>query len=163
MKLQNDLTSGKIDICPMTENVIDDILEIQKECGLTAWTKRDYLNEIRRDDSIAKAAKSGNGRIIGFVVVRLLMNSDNLFDNSEIHNIAVRKSFQNKGIGQKIFDEILGELRKNDISESWLEVRESNKKAIKFYMKNGFEIEATRKNYYNNPLENGLIMNLSFK
>ncbi len=154
MKSFNKLDLNDIEISPMTENEINEVLEIQKECGLTPWNEQDYLKEIYRKDSIAKAAKSENGRTIGFVIVRLFINSDNLFDKAEIQNIAVRKNFQRKGIAQKIFDKILNELRDKKISEVWLEVRESNEKAINFYEKNGFRQQSVRKNYYQNPLEN---------
>ena len=43
-----------------------------------------------------------------------------------------------------------------------LEVRESNSKAIKLYEKFGFEDVGTRKNYYNNPIENAKLMTKYF-
>lgn len=161
MKPQNKLNPDEIDICPMTENEVNDILQIQTECGLATWTEQDYLKEIHQEDSIAEVAKSENGLVIGFVIVRLLMNSDNLFDNAEIYNIAVREKFQKKGIGQKLFNRLVSNLRKNNISEIWLEVRQSNIKAINFYEKNGFVKKFVRKDYYNNPSENGLILKYS--
>jgi ribosomal-protein-alanine N-acetyltransferase len=42
----------------------------------------------------------------------------------------------------------------------WLEVRESNHKAIAFYVKNGFEQVQTRPNFYENPREAALLMRL---
>lgn len=140
---------------------IDDILNIQAETGLSFWSKNDYLNELERDDSIFKIVRNSDKKIIGFALVRLLIgnsNDSNLsFDSSEILNIAVINSFQKKGVGQMIFDEILLTLREKSIKEIWLEVRASNTKAIAFYQKNGFEMQFERKKYYQNPIENALI------
>jgi len=57
-----------------------------------------------------------------------------------------------------IYDEILRALKEKNIKEIWLEVRASNVKAIGFYRKNGFEMQFERKNYYQNPTENALIL-----
>lgn len=137
---------------------LDAIIQIQAETGLSVWTKSDYLNESERDDSIFRIARNSDGKITGFALVRLLVGESNdAFDSSEILNIAVQTSFQNTGIGQMIFDEILLALKEKNIREIWLEVRQSNLKAIAFYQKNKFEKRFERKNYYSNPTENALI------
>lgn len=141
---------------------IDEILQIQAETGLSVWSKKDYVAETEKKDSIFKIVRDANGKIIGFALVRLLVgDSNDAFDSSEILNIAVRNSFQNTGIGQLIFDEILNELNEKNIKEIWLEVRESNLKAIAFYQKNKFVKKFERKNYYTNPTENALILHRS--
>lgn len=141
---------------------IDDILNIQAETSLSFWSKNDYLNELERDDSIFKIARNSDEKFIGFALVRLLIgnsNDSNLsFDSSEILNIAVLNSFQKKGVGQMIYDAIVLALKEKNIKEIWLEVRASNVKAIGFYRKNGFEMQFERKNYYQNPTENALIL-----
>lgn len=153
--------SENIKILDFDANFADDILDIQTECGLSVWSKNDYLGELERADSIFKRAQKGDEKIIGFALVRLLIGNSNAlnisFDSSEILNIAVRNSFQNKGIGQMIFDEILRALKEKNIKEIWLEVRKSNYKAVIFYQKNTFERQFERKNYYSNPTENALV------
>lgn len=149
-----------IKITDFTAKDVDDILQIQAETNLSAWSKIDYLNEIQRNDSLFKVAQA-NEKTIGFALVRLLIGNSNasdiFFDSSEILNIAVRQSFQHKGIGQMLFDEILRELERKNISEIWLEVRKSNANAVNFYQKNKFERQFERKNYYSNPAENALV------
>lgn len=150
-----------IAVLDFEEKHADEILQIQTECGLSLWSKTDYLNELERADSIFKIVQNSDKKIIGFALVRLLIGNSNAsnisFDSSEILNIAVRNSFQKQGLGQMIFDEILRVLKQKNISEIWLEVRESNSKAIAFYQKNNFEMQFERKNYYNNPTENALV------
>lgn len=147
-----------IKIVDFAAEQVNDVLDIQTECNLSVWSENDYLGELAREDSIFKIAQTADEQIIGFALVRLLIGNSNAsntpFDSSEILNIAVRRSFQHKGIGQILFDEILRELKRKNTSEIWLEVRESNANAINFYQKNNFEKQFERKKYYSNPAEN---------
>lgn len=173
MKSENGLMkkndSAMIEILDFGAKYADEILQIQAECGLSVWLKNDYVGELERSDSIFKIARSADRKIVGFALVRLLINSNAqniesqtnapiVFDSSEILNIAVRNSFQHCGIGQRIFDEILDELKRKSIPEIWLEVRKSNASAINFYQKNNFKMQSERKNYYTNPAENACIL-----
>ena len=157
--------SENIKILDFDAKYANEILAIQTECNLSVWSKKDYLGELEREDSIFKIAQTADEKVVGFALVHLLFGNSNLenisFDSSEILNIAVRNSFQHKGIGQMIFDEILSELESKDISEIWLEVRQSNANAIKFYQKNEFEMQFERKNYYSNPTENAFVLRRS--
>ena len=169
MKSENtsirEILSENVIIFDFDAKFADDVLEIQTECGLSIWSKKDYLSELERTDSIFKVAQAADGKIIGFALARLLVGADAQndseiikFNSSEIFNIAVRESFQHKGIGQSIFDEILCELERKNISEIWLEVRKSNANAISFYQKNSFVMQFERKNYYSNPSENACVL-----
>ncbi len=151
-----------IKIVSMASEDLNDVLEIHFECGLSPWTLLDYQKEIENKDSLNFVAKQ-NEKIIGFAIVRMHLGAENVYDSAEIYNIAVSNSFQTKGIGQKLFDRIVSKLKTENISEIWLDVRESNKKAIKFYLKNGFVQEFVRKDYYNHPLENAFILKLTLK
>jgi ribosomal-protein-alanine N-acetyltransferase len=161
---KNSNQAQKVAIRNFEAKFADEIMQIQAETGLSFWAKNDYLKELKRDDSIFKVAQNTGKKIIGFALVRLLIgDSAASFDSSEILNIAVRHSFQNKGFGQMIFDAILCELKRKNISEIRLEVRASNAKAIAFYQKNGFEFQFERKNYYQNPPENAIVLRRQIK
>ena len=71
---------------------------------------------------------------------------DLLYDRIEIEYIIVDEIYRKCGIGTKL----LKKIEEKNINNITLEVRESNIPAIKFYKKNGFKIEAIRKNYYGN-------------
>lgn len=163
-----EISKQNVKILDFEPKFIDEILAIQAECGLSVWSKNDYLGELERADSIFKIARAANEKIVGFALVRLLINSNAplsessnslkiAFDSSEILNIAVRRSFQKSGVGQMIFNEILRELERKNIAEIWLEVRKLNAQAINFYRKNDFEMQFERKNYYADPVENACV------
>ena len=76
--------------------------------------------------------------------------------SAEIESIAVDPEFRGRGIGQKIFAELIQKILQRGINLVVLEVRPSNKTAIKLYEKFGFEIVERLRNYY--PDEDAFIM-----
>ncbi len=84
---------------------------------------------------------------------------DHVFTNL---TIAVSPNHENKGVGKKLFFTLLEIVEKNkDILRVELIARESNKKAIDFYKKLGFEIEGALRNKIKNSngkMESDIIM-----
>ncbi len=66
----------------------------------------------------------------------------------EILNFVVDETHQRKGIGQLLFNQVEQDVQ--NLNKMTLEVRESNTKAINFYLKNGFKQISVRKHYYKN-------------
>lgn len=66
----------------------------------------------------------------------------------EILNFVVDEVHQRKGIGQLLFNQVEQDVQ--NLNKMTLEVRESNTKAINFYLKNGFKQISVRKHYYKN-------------
>lgn len=89
---------------------------------------------------------SVDDKINGIIIYNLF------YDRIEIEYIIVPEEYRKKGIGSKL----LSEIEEQKINNITLEVRESNITAINFYKKNGYKIEAVRKNYYGN--EDGYLM-----
>lgn len=87
-----------------------------------------------------------NTKVVGVLVYSLI------YDRIEIEYIVVDEEYKRLGIGSKL----LKYIENSGIKNITLEVRENNDVAINFYKKNGYEIVATRKNYYKD--ENGYLM-----
>ena len=83
-----------------------------------------------------------NDNIIGFI------NYDIIFDKSEIEYIYVSNEFKRKGIGTKLLNKMIQDLKEKKVNNITLEVRSDNIKAINFYKKNHFKKVATRNKYY---------------
>ena len=77
-----------------------------------------------------------------------------LYDRLEIDYIIVDSDYRKMGIATKLLKTL--ENTYKNIDNITLEVRESNKSAINFYLKNGFKEVAKRKNYYKD--EDGILM-----
>ena len=80
------------------------------------------------------------------------------FEEGEITNVAVATAKQNLGIGRTMMEELLRQARERGITHLFLEVRVSNEKAIRLYRSLGFENCGIRKDFYEMPREDGMIM-----
>ena len=150
-----------VDICPISPADIFEVKSLEQECNLAPWSLDDYFSEASRADSITLAAKTEN-RLAGFLIARLIKPSPS--HNSyeiEIYNICVASEYRKNGIGRALIQEMIRG-RKEKTTSIWLEVRRSNDKARSFYKGLGFETIGSRKNFYRNPTEDGLIMRKSF-
>lgn len=58
---------------------------------------------------------------------------------AELLSIAIEKNFQRQGIGKKLIEQFISEIKKRKIKSFKVIVGENLKSAVKFYEKNGFE------------------------
>lgn len=160
-----------MDVFFMSDTDTEEVKQIEKDCQVGPWSLLDYKNEIQRPDGLALVIKEQN-HIIGFTVARLikipkLKNYQTILETKteleteleiEIYNIAIKPAFQNQGIGQKLINQLINNTINLQPRSIWLEVRESNTKATRFYKKNEFTEILKRKNFYSNPVEDGILM-----
>ncbi|HEV7700661.1 MAG TPA: ribosomal protein S18-alanine N-acetyltransferase [Pyrinomonadaceae bacterium] len=156
----NDLTR----ICSVECSHIADLIRIGEETNLSPWSAQSYFEEIKNPRSIMLRLVSDENHTLGFVVGRLVAGGDiDVSVDAEIYNIAITTAHQRYGYGQLMLDRFLRECNDKAVENVYLEVRESNAKAISFYRKNGFEQVQTRPNFYNDPREHALLMRLKLK
>ena len=103
------------------------------------------------DNTIYIVAKE-NDNVAGYAGMYLS------FEEGNITNVAVNPLSRRKGIGEKIVRDILNRAYEKGVRDVFLEVRETNSVAIALYEKIGFKEEGIRKNFYDKPRENALIM-----
>lgn len=68
------------------------------------------------------------------------------------------KDRQNHGTGKLLVQELIRITNEMGVSRLFLEVRESNERAIHVYEKAGFVKNGLRKNYYEDPVEHAVLM-----
>ncbi len=138
---------------------VSQILDIQVEGNLSKWSAEDYKNEIIRNDSILLAAKN-NGETVGFLLARFVGTATETIEYGELDilNFGVFKKFRKQGVGNLLFEYLLDKFNEDGLRSIWLEVRESNVEAIRFYKNRGFRAIQTRRNFYRQPLENAIVM-----
>ena len=90
--------------------------------------------------------------VIGFVIV------DVFDDRAEIIDIAVDLMHRNKKIGDDLLKRAIEVAKENGCTSISLEVKNSNKPAIKLYTNNGFKVGTMRKKYYSNGTEDAYLM-----
>lgn len=82
------------------------------------------------------------------------------FEQGDILNIGVCPAQRGKGIGSLLLQEAINAFKEQGGKELFLEVRASNAAAKALYEKFRFQRIGVRKNYYQQPAEDGLIYKL---
>lgn len=90
--------------------------------------------------------------VIGYVGMKMVL------DEADITNVAVLPSHRKKGIARKLLKQLLEEAKKQNLHRIYLEVRASNIAAVTLYEHAGFKEVGQRKNYYDNPREDAILM-----
>jgi ribosomal-protein-alanine N-acetyltransferase len=130
---------------------IPEVLKIERISFTTSWSENAFLKEIHKLYSLTKVAVLGD-KVIGYICANYIM------DEGHIMNLAVHHNFRRRGIGTKLVEEILDELKENDCRYIYLEVRFSNLRARNFYERFGFRVAGIRRNYYSSPIEDAALM-----
>jgi ribosomal-protein-alanine N-acetyltransferase len=130
---------------------VSEVVEIEHMSFTSPWSKAAFLAEILKLYSLTKVAVL-RGKISGYICVEHIM------DEGHILNLAVHPDFRRRGIGTKLMEEVMDELKKNDCRYLYLEVRVSNLGARKFYERRGFRVVGIRKCYYVSPIEDAALM-----
>lgn len=156
VKLRENYTKKSVvEITELTVEDIEDVLKIQQESNLSYWSFEDYKGEISREGSFSVVAKI-NQQVVGFLVGRLIQ----IENCAELYNIGVDLNFRRKKVGENLLKCFIKYCFDNSLEKIFLEVRESNETAIRFYLKNNFTVFSKRKNFYTNPTENAILMEL---
>lgn len=93
-------------------------------------------------------------RLLGYVGLHHILDEVNL------NMVYVEPDFRNRGLASQLLTFTLEQLRHRGVKHLFLEVRKSNANAIKLYERVGFVTLIIRSKYYQNPIEDALIMQL---
>lgn len=135
----------------MTVDDIVQVAEIERQIFSIPWSEKAFRDSMESDNTIYIVAKE-NDNVAGYAGMYLS------FEEGNITNVAVNPLSRRKGIGEKIVRDILNRAYEKGVRDVFLEVRETNSVAIALYEKIGFKEEGIRKNFYDKPRENALIM-----
>ena len=144
-------TNSQIVISKMCEDDVAGVAQLERACFTEPWSENAFRDSLLNPDIVYIVAKDGT-KIVGNAGLRHIVGE------GEITNVAVDSSYRNRGIACEIMKELLKEGEKMGAESFTLEVRAGNVSAISLYQKLGFKTEGSRKNFYEKPTEDGLIM-----
>lgn len=155
--VDNCLYGGEIlpvKILRADESDIKQIADLEKQCFSSPWSENAILESMRHGAVFFKALSPGFAGYIGVTAVA---------GEGYINNVAVVTSLRGTGIGSLLIDRAVTFTRDSQLDFISLEVRTSNFAAISLYSKAGFKKEGIRRNFYENPREDGAVMTRRFK
>lgn len=140
-----------IEIRQMQLDDLEQVMEIENENFSVPWTETGFFTFLIREDTLFLVAQEKE-EILGYCGVVMVQ------DEGDITNVAVKKSWQNQGVGKKLMEELVKYTEQEGVTRLFLEVRASNEPAIHLYQNMGFVQTGIRKNYYEEPREDGIMM-----
>lgn len=129
---------------------------IGREAFPVAMSEKMFREELSRESTIYLVAENDNG-IAGYCGMQCAL------DEGSINCIAVKSECRGRGIASSMLSALVGEAKEKGIGRVWLEVRQSNAAALALYGSAGFEKTGIRKNFYEKPREDAIVMRLSIK
>ena len=142
--------SSEIIFRKMTIEDADAVADIEFKTFSLPWKLEDFWHETVNKDSESIVAEL-DGQVIAYACAWIS------FNEADVANFAVDENFRGRGIGKKLFAELLRRVKLRDVKAVTLEVRVSNIAAIKLYESFGLRSVGRRKGYYEDG-EDALIM-----
>ena len=144
-------------LVPMDYDNVDQVAEIEKACFSKPWSRQMLLDAMENLSAAMIVARAENGIVLGYAGLTVVL------DEGYINNIAVLEEYRKQGVASALLEVFIRFAEANDLAFLTLEVRASNAPAIALYGKHGFEEVGRRKNYYDAPKEDALLMTRYFK
>jgi ribosomal-protein-alanine acetyltransferase len=123
------------------------------------WSQREYnalfAAEFPKRVALVITEEASSSHIHGFLIARCGA------DEWEIENVVVAEDQRRRGLASALLRQLLQEARQASVTFVLLEVREHNQMARKLYEKLGFSEVGRRKNYYQKPTEDALLLEIS--
>lgn len=143
-------------IVPMTSAHLDEVADLERICFSTPWSRNMLAEELDNACSAFLVALDDDDSVVGYAGLLVIA------DEGYITNIAVRPESRRGGVAGQLLDVFLKFAVANGLAFLTLEVRESNYAAIALYGSRGFRAVGRRKNYYEHPKEDAIIMTREF-
>lgn len=143
-------------IVPMTADHLDAVAALERICFSDPWSRNLLAAELDNDLSAFLVALDGEGEVAGYAGLQVVL------DEGTVTNIAVRPDCRRRGVAGRLLQVFLDFARGNRLAFLTLEVRASNYDAIALYGSRGFRSAGRRKNYYEHPREDAIIMTRDF-
>ena len=141
----------------MKKEDLEQILAIEQASFSMPWSKNLFLSEFRSPgiSTLMVALADGPERsVIGYLVFWLVE------DEMHILNLAIAPTFRRERVARKLVLDALKRASLKGAKQAFLEVRVSNSAAQKLYSNLGFVVTSVRREYYDKPVEDAVVMTL---
>ena len=144
----------RYEIVPMDRSHLESIAALERQCFSAPWSIPMLEEELFNPQASFLVAEGENGQVLGYAGLQVVL------DEGYILNVAVRPDCRRQGVAGQLLQVFLDFAKGNQLAFLTLEVRASNYPAIALYGSRGFRGVGRRKNYYEHPREDAVIMTL---
>ena len=147
----------KVNIQPMNADHLEELEKLERICFSRPWSKKMLAEELENQCAAFLVAEEPlTHKVVGYAGLMVMA------DEGYITNVAVFPEYRRRGIAAQIIKVFCDFAQGNHLAFLTLEVRPSNAAAISLYNSFGFEEVGRRKNYYDLPREDALILTRNF-
>lgn len=125
--------------------------KLEQQCFSVPWTKEQLIGQLPDSTHRFLVAERG-GELLGYVGMMFVL------DEGYISNVATAPSARRNGIGRALISALLKQAEELALSFVTLEVRRSNEPAKALYAQQGFLAVGERRDYYQRPKEDAILM-----
>ena len=130
------------------ESCVPGIAAIEQECFSDPWSEQSIRSQLPGPNHVFLAAMDGN-TVAGYVGLMYVI------DEGYISNVAVTAAYRRQHFADRLIQELIARAQALDLAFLT--------PAIALYAKHGFVEVGCRKNYYEKPREDALLMTLYLK
>ena len=130
-------------------------LAIEQRCSPHPWTHGNFAGSLAAGHWAQGISRGGE--LLGYCIAMPAA------DEAHLLNIAIAPEHQKRGLAQRLMRALLAWARTRGARDVWLEVRASNERAQRLYLRQGFAPAGRRPGYYPCPggqWEDALLMRL---
>ena len=147
-----------IQIVPMNADHLEELEKLERICFSRPWSRKMLAEELENQCAAFLVAQDSiTQQVMGYAGLLVMA------DEGYITNVAVFPEFRRQGVAAKLIAVFENFARGNKLAFLTLEVRPSNTAAIALYKGFGFDEVGRRKNYYDLPKEDALILTKTYE
>ena len=147
----------QITIVPMHADHLDEIAALERICFSRPWSRKMLAEELENQcAAFLTALDAVTGKVVGYAGLLVVA------DEGYITNVAVLPEYRRRGVAARLLQVFCDFAAGQKLAFLTLEVRPSNEAAIALYTGFGFTERGRRRNYYDLPKEEALILTRDF-
>jgi ribosomal-protein-alanine N-acetyltransferase len=140
----------------MTPDDVAAVAAIDRRSFALPWSEVSFRSDLTANAAahliVAEAASAAGRRVVGYAGYWLVI------DEAHLSTLAVDPEVRRRGIGERILREAMRHAARAGAAMMTLEVRVSNEPARRLYEKFGFQVVGRRPHYYQDNLEDAILM-----
>lgn len=131
---------------------VERICAIERSSFSQPWSRAEFAALLDAARVSFVVLPGGADEVLGYAIVY------HAGEAADLANIAIAPEARGRGLGRRLLMAAIEDARVRGVQELFLEVRESNHVARQLYESAGFAAVARRRRYYEQPVEDALVL-----
>jgi ribosomal-protein-alanine N-acetyltransferase len=147
--------TNEITIDFMKKEDVDQVVALEQASFTMPWSRNLFLSEFRSplvSTLMVALADRPSRTVVGYIVFW------HVADEMHILNLATAPEFKRQGVAKRLVLAAMKRAYQKGATKAFLEVRASNVAAQKLYSGLGFMGTSVRREYYDDPVEDAVVM-----